>query len=90
MTEYGSVAKNQDASTGPINRATLDAVVARVILREKSNGHAPIVVARFEDLPAPILAAAKKQGYDNKNPKGSHKGRSLLWQGLSRSREHPV
>ncbi len=66
--------QESDASTGPINRATLDAVVARVILREKSNGHAPIVVARFEDLPAPILAAAKKQGYDNKNPKDRIKG----------------
>ena len=68
----------------PIGRATLDTVIARVTAKWKGDGQASVVtVGRFDDLPAPILAAAKEQGYDNTStseriPGVTYKGKVYL------------
>jgi hypothetical protein len=48
-----------------IDRAGLDAVIDRVLVGDKAAGQAVVVVPRFDDLPAAVLAKAKVDGYDN-------------------------
>ena len=52
----------------PLPRDAIARVIDRVAARWKGDSEAPIVVRRFTDLPAAIVAAAEAQGYNNDNP----------------------
>lgn len=80
---------NQPKSTAyaaPITRSVLNVVIKRVTANWQGDAKAAVTtVARFDDLPAPILAAAQEQGYDNSNtseriPRVTYKGSIYLVQ----------
>lgn len=63
----GDVAfKRKSAATGTvISAGALDHVIATITARELG-GKAWVVAPTFNDLPAPVVAYAKKTGYDDK------------------------
>ncbi len=64
----------------PIESSILDGVISRITAKWKGNGQASVVrIATFDTLPAPILQAAKKQGYDNHSTNERIPG--VTWQG---------
>lgn len=54
-----------EPGSGTIDSAALDRVIKRVTSQWKGGAQTVVVASTFDDLPAPILAHAQKQGYDN-------------------------
>ncbi|MDO8346295.1 MAG: hypothetical protein Q7S85_00185 [Rugosibacter sp.] len=68
----------------PLDMATLDAVIDRVIAGSPSHfaRETVITVPLFADLPAPILAQAKQEGYDQHGRNASgHKLTGVTYEG---------